>query len=162
MYQKLKMTFLLHRQHPNGAGALHGYERARPAVERIDRSALFCSHGWVGMRVCQLCAKKCVLCACVGTHLASLLPDRPSRVQDAHEADGALLPAVPVIASVRSMAECATQGRSPCRHEDESTRGRLPVHQLTIKIKLTSKAPQGHARMCTRVLEYNYNILKST
>ncbi len=59
----------------------------------------------------------------MGTYLASLLPDRPSRVQDAHDADGALLRAGPVIASVRSLAECAAQGnalhcRSPLRHED--------------------------------------------
>ena len=90
--------------------------------------------GYTSILQYQLCAKKIVVCACVETHLSSLLPDRPSRVQDAHEADGALLQAASVIAIVRSTAECATQGkmhcRSPWRHEDESTRGRL--HQLFI------------------------------
>ena len=73
--------------------------------------------------------KKCVVFACVRTHLASTLPDRPSCVQDAHEADGALLHAGPVIASVCSVAECATQENA--LQESVEARRREHTRQIT-------------------------------
>ena len=103
-----------------------------------------------------LCEKMRVVCV-----RASLLPDRPSRVQDAHEADGALLRAACVIAIVRSTAECAAQGNA--LQESAEARRRKHTRQITPMIhneinELPRKAPPGRARMCVRVLEYSYEL----
>ena len=37
VYRKLKKTFLLHRQHSDGARAVHGYEATLAAQQQIDR-----------------------------------------------------------------------------------------------------------------------------
>ena len=62
----------------------------------------------------DLCKKMC--CVCVRWELAlpcgCVLAARPSRVQDAHSAEGALVHPAAVMASVRSTAQLATQGNA--------------------------------------------------